>query len=356
VQVVSSSGAAGTPPPPALAATTFDGTNTALKVTLPAALPDGKRYRLCVHGRSPSAGPACLELNAPETWWRRGDVNLTHATAGTGYVRIFGRNFGDLSPAEPSQLPPVQLQLCPGVGVCQYQGEITSIDAVNGSDNHATFLLPGSVTIGTYTLSLESGGSVFPMNETIYVSATGAPKGPWPAASSLRVIGVNTTGQLWSALSATEAEGGGVIQLARGTYLFTNESISLPPFTVLRGAVNAAGASLATLRWDVRQLSAAATPAFFVGGDSTFAVEDLTIYTLGLYQNVIKDTHASSYCRVARVTIRADYFLRWGRTEAAYANGSYSNLFAHDSYGIFMNGRNAEIVDNDVYARCGRDP
>ena len=70
---------------------------------------------------------------------------------------------------------------------------------------------------------------------------------------------------------------------------------------------------------------------------------------LGLYNMIIRDSEQSSYVRIARVRIRADYFFRWDRPEAAYANESYSNLFKHTSYGIFLNGHNAEIIDNDLY-------
>ena len=280
-------GGGGPPPPHALPAHAFDASDSALKVTLPHALPDG-RYTLCVHG----ASAACVKLNSPDLWWLRGDVNLTHSTAGTGWVRIFGRNFGDLSNAQPSRLPPVQLQLCPGaVWPCPYQGEVTTLNAANGSSNDAFYLIPGSVTIGTFTLALASGGEVFPLNRKIHVASTETPKGAWataPAGSQQRIIGVNTTDQLFAAL-ATTAAGGGVIQLGRGTYhIPANQSISLPPFTVLRGATNTAGASLATLRFDVRPcgehtscstpLPAAAVPSYFIGGNHTFAVEDITIY------------------------------------------------------------------------------
>ena len=331
VQPLACGGVAAAPPMPA---PTFDGTATALKVTLPPALPDA-HYRLCVPWRGNETA-ACIKLNAPDLWWRRGDVNLSHATAGTGFVRIFGRNFGNMSPAEPSRLPPVALQLCPGAGPCG-QGEITTVNAANGSRNDALFQLPGSLTIGIYHLSLSQCGVVFPLANpdgsplTIHISSSGTPKGTWADARSQRIIHANTTAQLFAALNTSEGEGGGVILLGRGTYTFTNETVSLPPFTVLRGAVNSAGASLVTLRWDVRQLSAAATPAFFLGGLYTFAIEDVTIYSLGLYNNIIKDSHASSYVRIARVCIRADYFLRWGRAESAYANGSYSTLFNHGS-------------------------
>jgi hypothetical protein len=310
------------PPPSALPAHAFDASDSALKVTLPHALPDG-RYTLCVHG----ASAACIKLNSPDAWWLRGDVNQSHATAGTGWIRIFGRNFGDLSDAEPSRLPPVQLQLCPGaVWPCPYQGEVTTLTAANGSSNDAFFLLPGSITIGTFTLGLESGGAVFPLNHTIHVASTGTPQGAWaaaPAGSQQRIIDVNTTEQLFAALNTTAAEGGGVILLGHGTYQIpANQSISLPPFTVLRGATNAAGASLATLRFDVRPcgehascsnpLPAASVPSYFIGGNATFAVEDMTIYVLGLYNMIIRDSEQSSYVRIARVRIRADYFFRFG--------------------------------------------
>ena len=63
-------GSSGSAPPPAVHVMAFDVSETSIKVTLPPSLPDG-RYTLCVE-----AG-ACIELNAPELWWRRGDVSLT---------------------------------------------------------------------------------------------------------------------------------------------------------------------------------------------------------------------------------------------------------------------------------------
>ena len=72
-------------------ATAFDVWANGFKVRLPAGLADGV-YRLCVDG-VPADGTAsalCTVINAPDPWWRRGDVNLTHATAG-GWVRVFGR-------------------------------------------------------------------------------------------------------------------------------------------------------------------------------------------------------------------------------------------------------------------------
>ncbi len=276
--------------PVALPAHSFDASDTALKVTLPHELPDA-RYTLCVHAASTS----CIKLNSPDLWWLRGDVNLSHSTAGSGWIRIFGRNFGNLSDAEPSRLPAVQLELCPGtVWPCSHVEESTTITAVNGSSNDAFFLLPRSLTIGTYKLGLKTGDEVVAIKQTIDIVSTGTPKGDWAAAPSdslQHIINVNTTEQLFAALNSTQKAGGGVIQLGRGPYQIpSNQSISLPPFTVLRGVTNAAGASLATLRFDVRPcgdqasctdpLPAAEVPPYCIGGSATFAVEDLTIYVI----------------------------------------------------------------------------
>jgi hypothetical protein len=207
--------------------------------------------------------------------------------------------------------------------VCGTEDEpAVTLFAVNGSTNHLFFQLPPTLTPGICKLSLFSCGKEFPLADndgTITIVPTGTARGVWAAARSQATITVNTTTQLFAALNISAEQGGAVILLSRGTYEFTNESIDLPHYTTLRGVTTAAGSSLVTLRWDVRALAAADVPAFFVGGQSTFAVEDVTIYTLGLYNRVIADNanHQSSYVRIARVCIRADYFFRWGRGEAA---------------------------------------
>ena len=246
-----------------------------------------------------------------------------------GWVRTFGRGFGNLSASEPSRLPAVSLQLCPSGADGQTAVDCTSgtvVHAINGSSNDGFFMLPEALAPGGYSISLSRCGAQFPVPEDdsrLYVSPAGSPKGSWAAARSQRVLNVNTTEELFAALNTTAAEGGGVILLGHGTYQIpANQSISLPPFTVLRGATNAAGASLATLRFDVRPcgehascsnpLPAASVPSYFIGGNATFAVEDMTIYVLGLYNMIIRDSGQSSYVRIARVRIRADYFFRFG--------------------------------------------
>lgn len=370
------------PAPPVLSATPFDVSDTSLKVTLPAALPDGS-YELCIHsgGASP---PACIDLNCPELWWRRGDVNLTHATAGAGWVRIFGRNFGDQSDPS-SRLAPVKLQLCPGVGECPYQGEVTTINAVNGTANEALFLLPGFMTIGEYTLSVDSGGVVFALNETIYISAAGTPPGAWPLPGpQTRVIEVSMcaphavsstcgNGALFAALNATRAASGGVILLQQGVWQFTTETIDLPPFTTLRGV----SAGRVSLVWNTQNVNRTDVPKYFVGGNGTFAIEDLTISCTSFYNNLIADGNRrvsdpwvpckqdavadcgdetpawshSRWVRIRRVRIRADCFFRLVERDAVARRGLAGN-FTYEQVGaaIQLNGQEYEITDCDIYA------
>jgi hypothetical protein len=376
-------GAAGAPAPPGLRAALFDVSDTSFKVTLPPGLPEG-RYTLCVHGMSPAAAPACIQLNDPEMWWLRGDVNLTHATAGSGWVRIFGRNFGDQQQqdATTSSLPPVQLQLCPGDGVCQYQGEITTLSAVNGSANDALFLLPGSLTIGLYTLSVSSGGAVFPLNETVYVSATGTPPGPWPP-STTKVIEVSMcaphaissacgNAALFAALNATRDAGGGTILLQQGVWHFTTETIDLPPFTTLRGV----GAGRVSLVWNTEAVNRTEVPKYFVGGNATFAVEDVTISCTSFYNNIITDGNrrvsdpwvpcqpdAAVDCgdesaawshsrgvRIRRVRIRADCFFRLVERDSVARRGLSANFtYEQVGAGIALNGQ--EVIPTGKRSR-----
>lgn len=63
-----------------LSSSAADVTNTAMKVVLPAGLPDA-HYTVCAQQHTGGA-KSCIDINAPDLWWRRGDVNMTHATAG----------------------------------------------------------------------------------------------------------------------------------------------------------------------------------------------------------------------------------------------------------------------------------
>ena len=60
----------------------FDVSPNSLKFILPQNLPDGI-HKACV------AASVCIEINRPDPWWFRGDVNLTHASTQGGWIRVF---------------------------------------------------------------------------------------------------------------------------------------------------------------------------------------------------------------------------------------------------------------------------
>lgn len=310
----------------AMIVTPFDVSRTSAKLILPATLPAGV-YRICpvvagVPGNTNVDGNAttadCVLCNAPDVFWRRGDVNLTHATVG-GWVRVFGRlgdDFGRL--ARPA------LTLMPTAGGGGLASDMLLLAATNGTANDALYLLPPTVGPGRYTLGLRVGGltlALAPPDDTMTV----APAALWPMAG--HVHRVNSTADLFAALNAMRDQGGGEIELQRGTYLFTTETIDLPPWTVLRGVSTAHVA----LVWRTDGLSTAAVPKYLVGGNATFAVEDLSISCTRFYNDVIADgalpgVGRSQYVRIRRVRIRTDCFFRLTERGAAARRGLSANF------------------------------
>ena len=309
----------------------FDVSPTSFKVTLPASLPDGA-YRLC----TTTATSACVTLNAPDVWWLRGDANLTHATPG-GWVRLFGR-LGD----EGQRLVSPVLTL----GAHELMRH-------NGSANDALFMLPTTLQPGEYPVKLRVAGLTIPVADAALVVA---PKSRWPGSDN--VISVNTTYQLWAALNETR-RGGGTILMQRGTYAFTTESIDLPDHTTLRGVSTAA----VHLVWHTAEVNRSQVPKYFVGGNATFAIEDLTISCDRFYNNIITD--GSNYLadpvrrehsrgvRIRRIRIRADCYTRL--TEAGAGEGRRGLPGADFTYeqvgsGINLDGQEYEVIDCDIYA------
>ena len=329
---VASLAAAGTTTNLTVSTSAFDVSPTSFKVTLPASLPDGV-YRLC----TTTATSACVTLNAPDVWWLRGDANLTHATAG-GWVRLFGR-LGD----EGRRLVSPVLIL-----------GAHELVRHNGSANDALFMLPTTLQPGEYPVKLRVEGLTIPVADAALVVA---PKRP----GSDKIISVNTTFSLWAALNETRLRGGGTILMQRGTYAFTTESIDLPDHTTLRGVSTAA----VHLVWHTAEVNRSQVPKYFVGGNATFALQDITISCDRFYTNIITDGHNCDYLadpvrcehsrgvRIRRIRIRADCYTRL--TEAGAGEGRRGLPGADFSYeqvgsAINLDGQEYEVTDCDIYA------
>ena len=325
----------------------FDRSATAAKLTLPASLKPGL-YKVCV-------GASCITANAPDLFWKRGDRNLSHASSG-GWVRTFGR-FGDVH-----RIGAAHLVLTPESDATD-DAAAQVLAPVNASNNDAFFQIPAALPLGTYQLALRSGQQDFPPSSSDKTITIVSPESDWqrqPQAMKTYPVGPCKQGgspgkcpALWAALNATRAAGGGTIVLARGTYRFQGESLDLPPFVTLRGESTAH----TSLLWDTGAFvdhTDKRMPRFFVGGNSTFSIEDLTINSARFYNNIISDRsggQGSRNHRVRRVRIRADCFYRLVENTAARRGGTIANYTYEDvGAAIAFNGQNYEITDCDIYA------
>lgn len=324
----------------------FDVSNHSAKIILPPTMSPGV-YRICPGTVPPNSTGACVLCNGPDVFWYRGDVNLSHASVG-GWVRVFGRLADDAG-----RLAVPELLLTP---LMESDGTPISVVATNHTANDAFYRLPPKKTPGTYRLALGAAGIVFSVEGPGGGEANLTLAAPvaWPGSD--RVFKVNSTTALFQALAASRTAGGGVVVLQRGTYQFTTESLDLPPFTVLRGVRT----DLVSMVWRTEGIRNLTTvPRYLVGGNATFAVEDLTISATGFYHNVIMDGQAqdssgvyqrSEYVRVVRVRIRTDCFFRLQERNAAPRRGLVAN-FTYEQTGaaIFLMGPFFEVSDCDIY-------
>lgn len=330
----------------------FDRDESAAKLRLPVSIKAGL-HDVCVDG-------SCIVANAPDLFWKRGDVNLTHASQG-GWVRTFGR-FGDVRKIGATQLV-LSLQEASGGTDAKALAPASAVvlSPNNASNNDGWFEVPATLPLGTYDLSLRASGSDrsdFALegdsDRTLTIVSADTDWQQLPQARKVYPVGPCNTGPcpaLWEALNATRAAGGGTILLARGTYRFQGESIDLPPFVTLRGVSQ----GHVSLLWDTGafvDVHDRRMPQFFVGGNHTFAVEDLTINSERFYNAIVKDASGGS-CnhRVRRVRIRADCFYRLVENTAARRGGSIAN-YTYEQVGaaIDFNGQNYEVTDCDIYA------
>jgi hypothetical protein len=289
-------------------------------------------------------------------FWKRGDVNLTHASCG-GWVRTFGR-FGDVR-----KIGTTRLVLKPRAA--SVDGKEASaplvLSPLNATNNDGWFEIPPTLPLGVYDLSLRASDSrnrsdfsVGDSDRTVTIVSADSDWQRQPQARKVYSVGPCNSGPcpgLWEALNATRAAGGGTIVLARGTYRFQGESIDLPPFVTLKGVSQ----GHVSLLWDTGafvDVHDKRMPQYFVGGNHTFAVEDLTINSERFYNAIVKDASGGSRNhRVRRVRIRADCFYRLVENTVARRGGSIAN-FTYEQVGaaIDFNGQNYEVTDCDIYA------
>lgn len=273
---------------PSTSVPVFDVSPTSFKATLPPSFPAGV-FTLCVGSSSSrSSSSNCIDGNAPDLFWKRGDVDLATATAGGGgWVRVFGR-FGDRN----GLLPAVQLQLTKATAAAAAAAAATAptsrltrmlLPAMNATANDIWFAIPAAAEAGSYALALVPGGgdAAYPVNARddtlIIVAPAAAPRGhvqttgakasasaaagAVAAVPSKKTIVCNTTAGIFAALNATALAGGGTILLEKGAYNVGCRSIDLPPGVTLKGVSTAK----VSLRWDMETVPITQVPKYFIG-------------------------------------------------------------------------------------------
>ena len=285
-----------------------------VKVVVPVAFKAGV-YAVRVRQGADVSAPWLV--NAPDPWWLQGDEG-PRATPG-GWLRAFGKCLG--------MAPGAQLVL---------QGADGKTAALKVSENTCWALggaVPAGLKPGEYTAFVHNG--------------QGGPAA-WRAAGPVTIIppvackpdvfavaptaeGPEAEQALRDALAQAQENGGGIVQLPRGT-LDLAGALEIPPGTILRGA----GMGLTSL-----YIKNTETPpeAWISGAD--FGVEDLSIYCFN-YRRVITDTPASERLRLHKVRIRAvpdasRNLIKKSTKEALAA--------------IHLQGRNFRVTDCDIYCR-----
>lgn len=221
----------------------FDKTATAFKFILPVDLPANKPTQLC----AVDVDIKCLVpfwVNAPDTFWGRGDLNLTHATT-TGWMRLFGRGLSGASAvlSKKTNINRANSDGDASDGDTEMRSDIIIQPTLNSTANSATWNFDVALAPGVYNVALKIDGHNF---ETDVVLTIMSKARQWPS----KVYHVNASA--WAAglelaLNATRANGGGVIMLSRGVYDISG-SIDLPPFTTLKGDSTAH----VSLRWNTQ--------------------------------------------------------------------------------------------------------
>jgi len=285
-----------------------------VKAVIPQAFKPGV-YAVRVRQGAETSAPWLV--NAPEAWWLQGDEGQ-RATPG-GWLRAFGKCLG--------MAPAAQLVL---------RGADGKTTAVKITENTCWALggaVPADLKPGEYTTFVHNG-----QGGPMAWRAAGPITIIAPVAWKQEVFAIAPTAEgpeaeqaIREALKQARENGGGIVQLPRGT-LDVAGALEIPPGTILRGT----GMGLTTL-----YIKNTETPpeAWISGTD--FGVQDLQIFCFN-YRRVIADTPASERLRIERVRIRAVP----DASRNLIKKSTKETLAA-----IHLQGRNFRVTDCDIYCR-----
>jgi hypothetical protein len=266
---------------------------------------------------------AAVKLNVPDVWWTQGDGG-EFASPG-GWLRVFGKSLklGGQSRA----------MLRGGDGVA------LALPTLESDDYALRFGLPVGLASGEYALFVHNGFGGEP-GWTPAGSVTVRPRLPWKEdAFNVKDFGAKPGDALLAALKKAEANGGGIVFLPRGRYP-VQDRLVIPPNTVLRGEAM----ELVSLYWPDFDLP----PKELITG-SNFGIESLSIYCQN-HKNVVADTADSRGVFLRRVRIRANCYFGIEQADKEFRNRRGPASQRECGAAVWLQGRNFEITDCDIYA------
>jgi hypothetical protein len=285
-----------------------------VKAAIPSAFKPGV-YAVRVRQGADASTPWLV--NAPTPWWVQGDEGQ-RATPG-GWLRVFGKCLG------MGSTPQVVLQR-PGM-------QPVVLKAAKADCWALAVALPPTLVPGSYFVFVYNGwGGTAGVREA--GTFTIVPPVAWKPdvfAIAPTAEGPEAEQAIREALAQAKENGGGIVQLPRGT-LDLAGPLEIPPGTILRGA----GIGLTSL-----YIKNTETPpeAWISGTD--FGIQDLQIFCFN-YRRVIADTPASERLRIERVRLRAVP----DASRPRMLKSTKETLAA-----IHLQGRNFRVTDCDIYCR-----
>ncbi len=247
-------GAAPCLPTDAVALDVLQTSATAAMAVIPSSWTNGIYAVVVANGSGPGAP---VLVNRPRLDWVRGGPGGALVSGGT--FEVYGRNLG----AQPR----AWLTSASGA-TTELTAATAAVGPSGGGDGYVESFAVPTLAAGTYTLRLHNGhGGPFAFSDgfTVTVGAAAA----WP--TTVYSVAANTGNDdtaLANALSA--AAGGGIIELATGSYKLTH-GVVIPPKTVLRSA--SGNRADVTITFD----EAVSPFPYGFAGDADFTVESITV-------------------------------------------------------------------------------
>ncbi len=300
-----------------------------------------------------------FQVNAPAVWWIHGDRGR-ESSVKQGSLRLFGNCLAD---PEMSSPPRVSLQNIEG----GEKGKIITLQINKYNRFSVQTAEWNEIPEGTYAVLLSQAGENQPVNAgNIRISEK---KDEFPGEiynvvdfGAVPDDGIDDTRAILNATEALKKNGGGVLLFPGGRFQM-NETIELPPYSVLKGL----GAEYSQVYWPDRYEPLPAlsrgTNSFkvivkgmvqvwdqlpaLIRGTHSFKVEDIFL-TCGNHRDGIVGTNGN--ISITNVILRMLY--------TQYLNDDLDELKRrlpplHRSRALRLGGENITVTGNNIYCAAG---